>query len=255
MAVGAAVGVTGSAGARPLRVPTARTARNTAPSAIRYRPANAARAAAGGGGRMMVAQEEPARRSAGSASRAVTSMTPSRASRMWPASRNRSWRSAASAFATSRSTSTGTSRFTLDTRGAGFVNRLWKRSIRSSFQNGSCPVRASNSITPSAYTSDSNAGARPRSCCGDRYAGVPRIRPASVFTSFPDHLATPKSATLYTPGADWSTLSGLMSRCRIPRAWAASSAAATWWAIRQASFGPSGPDPSRARSVGPCTYS
>src|SRR5258706_9221593 len=87
----------------------------------------------------------------------------------------------------------------------------------------------------------------PAACSGAIYAGVPSATPTEVRPLWPfawlTAFATPKSATTaWLPES--RTLSGLMSRCTMPRAWAYARASATSLRMRTASR--TGSAPSRA---------
>ena len=117
--------------------------------------------------------------------------------------------------------------------------------------NGGCPVSSSYASTPNAYTSArwSMAGSAV-ACSGDMYAGVPSATPNDVRPPWSALLdaesafATPKSVTIALP-PESNTLSGLMSRCTIPRSCAYANAATISRRIRIASL--TGNSPCRAR--------
>ena len=90
-------------------------------------------------------------------------------------------------------------------------------------EKGRTPASSSYSIVARAYTSVAGDSLPPRTCSGAMYAGVPTTLPTRVSTvpGPPMTLAMPKSVTLRTPLAAKSMFSGLTSRCKIPRRWAA----------------------------------
>ena len=91
--------------------------------------------------------------------------------------------------------------------------------------NGTSPVSASYSITPSAYQSLASVDGAPAACSGDMYAGVPitprlhrAVRVARALGGDAEVEHAPRG-----PSAVTSTLSGLRSRCSLPAACSAIS--------------------------------
>src|SRR6266704_5539246 len=88
-------------------------------------------------------------------------------------------------------------------------------------------------------------------CSGDMYAGVPSATPSDVkppcsaLLEALNAFATPKSVTIALP-PESSTLSGLMSRCTMPRSYAYASADAISRRMRMAWL--TGNSPCRARA-------
>ncbi len=123
-------------------------------------------------------------------------------------------------------------------------------------------------MSPSAQTSVAGVSSR-RHCSGAMYGGVPRnpmvapptscvagvISGASRCASPLTKRAMPKSSTRGRPSAPSSTFAGLRSRCRMPAAWAASTACATASPMRSASVRPGQSSRIRCASVLPSTYS
>ncbi len=77
---------------------------------------------------------------------------------------------------------------------------------------------------------------------------MPAIRPVLVTVMSSEAREMPKSVILTTPFSAISTLPGLMSRCTMPAAWAADSAAAHWAPMLATSIGSIGP-PSASASA------
>ena len=136
--------------------------------------------------------------------------------------------------AINRASGAGTSaRATLNGRGASARCAVSTRCVLSR-TNGGAPVSSSYARQPHAYRSARpSMSASPAICSGAMYAGVPIAMPDCVSVPPPpivrdadSALAIPKSVTTAVP-CDSNTLSGLISRCTTPRAWAYDSARAT----------------------------
>ncbi len=130
---------------------------------------------------------------------------------------------------------------------------------------GRRPVAISYSTTPSEKRSVRASSASPRACSGDMYATVPSVDPGRVrcaavassepAASSPNTFARPKSRSFASPRSVTNTFAGFRSRCRIPAAWAASSASATCEPSSSTrSVGNGRPD-TRCLSVWPCIRS
>jgi len=146
------------------------------------------------------------------------------------------------------------------------VRCLDRMAISVGASNGSRPVTISYSIAPSAYTSVRASTVSPRICSGAMYCGVPIRSPARVIgiaVTSPcssRSLAMPKSSTrttsVWRPRWTSITLSGLRSRCTMPREWASASDAHS--CSQMASARPGTRAPSRvstSRSETPSRYS
>ena len=112
---------------------------------------------------------------------------------------------------------------------------------------GGCPSAAVNRVAPSDHRSEGGPACSPAARSGGMYAGEPSSRPVLVSEESPSVVAMPKSVSTGRSGRPSaagasSTLDGLTSRCRIPRACAASralSSARPTRATRSTGSGPS----------------
>jgi hypothetical protein len=118
------------------------------------------------------------------------------------------------------------------------------------------PSTAAYRVAPSAHTSSAGVGSSPRASWGEKYAGVPLIRPEWVSVGSPVVLEMPKSEILAPSLSVTRMLPGFTSRWTVPRLCAAASPSATWAPILAARSGVSRPSwaVSWAR-VRPGTYS
>ena len=153
--------------------------------------------------------------------------------------------------------------------GGGFEVRIdAARLARVVPENALRPAAISYSVAPSAKMSVRASAARPSSCSGAMYCGVPTTAPSTVSdrssvvstdgepSAFSGAIARarPKSRSL-APDFVSMTLPGLRSRWTIPLRCAASRAAAISAPHRMTSGRGIGPRSSRAASVSPSTSS
>ena len=118
--------------------------------------------------------------------------------------------------------------------------------------NGSRPVSASYSITPTAYQSLASLTGSPAACSGAMYAGVPLtavLRHALERAGIGDEAEVEHD---HAPSRVTSTFDGLRSRCSLPAAWIAHTPCASWASASRSSAIRGRPRPgSTARAVGP----
>ena len=130
-------------------------------------------------------------------------------------------------------------------------------------RNGNWAVAISYRTAPNENRSVRVSNSFARACSGDIYATVPTVEPGLVkcasvrVASFSPlaldvvTLARPKSRILAWPRLVTKMLAGLMSRCTMPSAWAASSASAISMANESSVSKSSGRTPITCFSVWP----